>query len=85
LGWLRLFGWMALLARSDLVGLRAGAVELAAAMGSPSVVVGLALDRGRRQMPLAEDQHPVGDLRPGGEHEPFPAGVRALDLDNSLS
>jgi hypothetical protein len=22
-------------------------------------------------MPLAEDQHPVGDLSPGGEHEPF--------------
>jgi len=21
-------------------------------------------------MPLAEDQHPVGDLGPGGEHEP---------------
>jgi hypothetical protein len=22
-------------------------------------------------MPLAEDQHPVGDLGPGGEHKPF--------------
>jgi hypothetical protein len=22
-------------------------------------------------MPFAEDQHPVGDLGPGGEHEPF--------------
>ena len=28
-------------------------------------------------MPLAEDQHPVGDLRPGGEHEPFRIGIRA--------
>ena len=28
-------------------------------------------------MPLAEDQHPVGDLGPGGEHEPFRIGVRA--------
>jgi hypothetical protein len=28
-------------------------------------------------MPLAEDQHPVSDLRPGGEHEPFRIRVRA--------
>jgi hypothetical protein len=28
-------------------------------------------------MPLAEDQHPVGDLGPGREHEPFRIGVRA--------
>jgi len=28
-------------------------------------------------MPLAEDQHPVSDLRPGGEHEPFCISVRA--------
>ena len=28
-------------------------------------------------MPLAEDQHPVGDLRPGGEHEPFRISIRA--------
>jgi hypothetical protein len=41
---------------------------------------------------FAEDQHPVGDLGPGGEHEPFGAGVRAgasgrdLDgLDASIS
>jgi aromatic-L-amino-acid decarboxylase len=26
---------------------------------------------------LAEDQYPVGDLGPGGEHEPFGIGVRA--------
>jgi hypothetical protein len=28
-------------------------------------------------MPLAEDEHPVGDLGPGGEHEPFRISVRA--------
>jgi ferredoxin len=28
-------------------------------------------------MSFAEDQHPVGDLGPGGEHEPFCVGVRA--------
>jgi hypothetical protein len=28
-------------------------------------------------VPFTEDQHPVGDLRPGGEHEPFRVGVRA--------
>ena len=28
-------------------------------------------------MPLAEDQHPVGDLGPGGEHESFRIGIRA--------
>ena len=28
-------------------------------------------------MSLAEDQHPVGDLRPGCEHEPFRISVRA--------
>jgi hypothetical protein len=37
------------------------------------------------QVPFAEDQHPVGDLGPGGEHEPFRIGVRARtprrDLD----
>ena len=27
-------------------------------------------------MSLAEDQHPVGHLRPGGEHKPFGIGVR---------
>jgi hypothetical protein len=28
-------------------------------------------------MPRAEDQHPVGDLGPGGEHEPFRMSIRA--------
>ena len=45
--------------------------ELAAAMGAAPVVVGLVLSQDGPQVPLAEDQYPVGDLRPGGEHEPF--------------
>ncbi len=51
--------------------------ELAAAMGTTSVVMGLVLGQDRPQMTLAEDQHPVGDLRPGREHEPFRIGIRA--------
>jgi hypothetical protein len=54
-----------------------GRVELAAAVGSSSVVVGLVPGEDRFQMSFAEDQHPVGDLGPGGEHEPFGVGVRA--------
>jgi len=54
-----------------------GPAELAAAMGTTSVVMGLVLGQDRPQMPLAEDQHPVGDLRPGREHEPFRTGIRA--------
>jgi hypothetical protein len=54
-----------------------GRVELAAAMGAPSVVVGLVLGQDRPQMPFAEDQHSVSDVRPGGEHESFRIGVRA--------
>jgi len=46
-------------------------------MGSPSVVMALVLSQDRPQVPFAEDQHPVGDLRPGGEHEPFGISVRA--------
>ena len=52
-----------------------GRVELAAAMGPSSVVVGHILGQDRPQMSLAEDQHPVGDLCPGGEHESFRTGV----------
>ena len=40
-------------------------------MGPPPVVVGSVLVQDGPQMPLAEDQHPVGDLGPGGELEPF--------------
>jgi len=50
--------------------------ELAAAMWPPSVVVGGVLGQDRPQVPLAEDQHAVGDLGPGGEHEPFRITVR---------
>ena len=52
-------------------------MQLAAAVGAPSVVVGLVLGQDRPQMSLAEDEHPVGDLRPGGEHEPFRISIRA--------
>jgi len=45
-------------------------------MGSPPVVMGRVLVQDRAQVPLAEDQHPVGDLGPGGEHEPFRVSVR---------
>src|SRR5690348_6710928 len=53
-----------------------GWAELAAAMGPPPVVMGRVLIQDGPQMPLAEDQHPVGDLGPGGEHEPFRISVR---------
>jgi hypothetical protein len=52
-------------------------VETSAAMRSPPVVMGLVLGQDRPQMPFTEDQHPVGDLGPGGEHEPFRIGVRS--------
>ena len=51
-------------------------VQLAAAVGPASVVVGLVLGQDRAQVPRAEDQHPVGDLGPGGEHEPLRKCVR---------
>jgi len=51
--------------------------ELAAAVGSPSVVVGRVPGQDRPQVPSAEDQHAVGDLGPGGEYEPFRITVRA--------
>ena len=35
-------------------------------------------------MSFAEDQHPVGDFGPGGEHEPFRIGVRAGALRRDL-
>src|SRR5258708_34435318 len=50
---------------------RPGRVQLAAAMGAGSVVVGHVRGQDCPQMPFAEDEHPVGDLGPGGEHEPF--------------
>ena len=46
-------------------------------MGSSPVVVSLVLGQDQPQVPLAEDQHPVGNPGPGGEHEPRRAAVRA--------
>ena len=54
-----------------------GRAELAAAMGPPPVVAGLVLGQDRPQKLFAEDEHPVGDLGPGGEHEPFRVSVLA--------
>jgi hypothetical protein len=59
---------------SGVVGSRR--VQLAAAVGSVSVVVGLVLGRDYPQVPLAEDEHPVGDLGSGIEHEPLGEGRR---------
>jgi hypothetical protein len=53
-------------------------------MGPPSVVMGLILGRDRPQMPLAEDEHPVGDLGAGGEHEPFRVSVRGRAAGRDL-
>jgi hypothetical protein len=53
-----------------------GRAELAAAMGPSSVVMGLVFGQDCSQVPFAADQHPVGDLGPGGEHEPLRVGVR---------
>ena len=39
--------------------------------------LGLVLGQDRPQVPSAEDEHPVGDLCPGGEYEPFRVTVRA--------
>jgi hypothetical protein len=47
----------------------------------------LILGQDRPQMPLAEDEHPVGDLGTGGEHEPFCVSVaphRQLHLIRSI-
>jgi hypothetical protein len=53
-----------------------GRAEFAAAVGALSVVAAGDIWRGRPQVPFTEDQYPVGDLGPGGEHEPFGIGVR---------
>jgi hypothetical protein len=53
-----------------------GGAESAAAVGPSSVVVPGVLGQDRPQVPFTEDQHPVGDLGPGGEYEPFGIGVR---------
>jgi hypothetical protein len=35
-------------------------------------------------MPFAEDQHPVGELGPGGKHEPFRVSVRVRAAGRDL-
>jgi hypothetical protein len=50
--------------------------ELAVAMRAPSVVMGLILGQDHPQVPSAEDQNPVGNPGPGGEHESFRISVR---------
>jgi hypothetical protein len=42
------------------------------------------LGENRPQVPFAEDQHPVGDLGPGGEDEPFGVSVRARTAGRDL-
>jgi hypothetical protein len=36
-------------------------------------------------MPFAEDEHPIGDFRPGGEYEPFRISVRERAPGDPLS
>ena len=54
-----------------------GRVELAAAVRPLPVVMPGVLGQDAAQVAFTEDQHAVGDLGPGGEHEPFSIGVRA--------
>jgi hypothetical protein len=57
-----------------------GRVELAAAMGPPSIIMRLILGQDHPQVPFTEDQHPVGDLGPGGEgYSDRPVEVQADD------
>ncbi len=63
--------------RRRILVLKRHRAELAAAMGSPPVVMGLVLGQDRPQVPFAEDEHPVGDLGPDSEHEPFRIRVRS--------
>ena len=63
-----------------------GRAELAAAVGSSSVVVPGVFGQDQSQVSLSEDQQAVGDLGPGGEHEPLRISVRTRpsgrDLDD---
>ena len=54
-----------------------GRAELAAAVRSSSVIVPDVLGQDRPQVPFTEDQHPIGDLGPGGEHESLGVSIRA--------
>jgi hypothetical protein len=53
-------------------------------MGSSSVVVGRVLGKDPAQVAFTEDQHPVGDLGPGGEHETFRISIRARTSGRDL-
>ena len=53
-------------------------------MRASPVVVRLVLGQDAPQMSFAEDQHPVGDLRPGCEHEPFRISIRARSSRRDL-
>ena len=46
--------------------------------------MGRVLGQDQMQMPFAEDEHPVGDLCPDGEHESFRASVRARAAGRDL-
>jgi hypothetical protein len=46
--------------------------------------MGLVLGQDRPQVPSAEDEHPVGDLCPCGEYEPFRVSVRARAAERNL-
>jgi hypothetical protein len=50
-------------------------LELERAVRSSPVVVPYVLSHNDAKVPFAGDQHPVGHLGPGGEHEPFGIGV----------
>jgi hypothetical protein len=45
-------------------------------MWPPAVVVDAVPGEDHLQVPLAEDQNPVGELGSGGQHEPFGESVR---------
>src|SRR6266581_1264683 len=62
-------------------------LELQRAVRSSPVVVPGILGHNDAKVPFAEDQHPVSDLGPGGEHEPLRIGVvphRQLHLIRSI-
>jgi hypothetical protein len=61
-----------------------GRAESAAAVWLSSVVVPGVLGENRPQARFAEDQHPVGDLGPDGEDEPFGVSVRARTVRRDL-
>ena len=54
-----------------------GRAECPAAVGPPSVVMPGIVSQDAAEVAFAEDQHPVGDLSPGGEHKPFRISIRA--------